>query len=195
MLQSKIKKFQQVFKHRFNKNKYVFHSQQLPQNHSPFIVCAKKQKKLYNYEKLHKYPFIKKPEFYQRLRQTTTRLYAPSKFQSIKKKLLLQYFVPTVMLFVKYLNPQLLADHLAREFEKTKRHRTIIFALKSALRSIRFTRAKGYKICIRGRINSAQKTQTFYFSRNAFSLQTLKQNINFAHAQSNARIGAFGINV
>lgn len=147
------------------------------------------------FKQITNYRISKRPSFYKKLRQKTIREYAPTIFRNSRNKLLMQSFLPAAVLFIKYLNPQLLADHLAKEFEKTKRHNTVIYAMKAALRSLRFSRAKGYRIAIRGRFNSAEKTRTFCLARNLVSCQTFSQKVNFAYAQSRARIGSFGIKV
>jgi ribosomal protein S3 len=103
--------------------------------------------------------------------------------------------VPTLSLFIKYLNPQILADHIAKEFEKTKKHRNIIFALKTALRSLKFARGIGYRIAIVGRINSSTKSRAFYLTKKSLIRQNFSQKINYATAQAKARIGSFGIKV
>jgi ribosomal protein S3 len=112
-----------------------------------------------------------------------------------KNQLLMQQFIPILTMFIKYLNPQILADHIAKEFEKTKKHRNIIFALKNTLQFLNFARGIGYRIAIIGRINSSKKSRTIYLKRKTLIRQNFNKNLNFATAQARARIGSFGIKV
>jgi ribosomal protein S3 len=99
-------------------------------------------------------------------------------------------FAPIASLFIKYLHPQILADHIAKEFEKTKYHKSIIYNLSTCLRSLPLRKAKGYRISIAGRINSSDKSRVFILKRNV-----LVRHMNFAYAQARGRIGSFGIKV
>jgi len=144
---------------------------------------------------LNTYSFQKKADIFKRWRRKKLRDYAQKRLGSIKNKLLMREFVPTLSLFIKYLNPQILADHIAKEFEKTKKHRNIIFALKTALRSLKFARGIGYRIAIVGRINSSTKSRAFYLTKKSLIRQNFSQKINYATAQAKARIGSFGIKV
>jgi ribosomal protein S3 len=110
-------------------------------------------------------------------------------------KILKQQFLPVLSLFNHYLQPQLLADHIAKEFERTKNHRPILYALKSILYAIPFKRGIGVSVAIQGRINSATKSRVFYIKRQPFYPQQFSSRLNFAQSQARARIGAFGIKV
>ena len=180
-LNNKIKLLKRLYiKRLINKQKFRRYSKNL------------KQKLKYN---INTYPFSKKPDFYLRLRRKTLRDYAQNKIIATKWSLLMKQFLPILSLFIKYLNPQILADHIAKEFEKTKKHRKIIFAIKNALRSLKFARGIGYRIAIIGRINSSKKSRAIYLKKNTLIRQNFEKKVNYATAQAKARIGSFGIKV
>lgn len=145
--------------------------------------------------KRNTYVFKKSSNYFQRLRRKEVLAFTQERLIEAKKKLIIRSFVPIASLFIKYLNPQILADHIAKEFEKTKYHYGIIYALAQALRALPFARAKGYRIAIIGRINSASKTRSYILNRNVLIRQNFSKKVNFASAQARARIGSFGIKV
>ena len=105
--------------------------------------------------------------------------------------------ITTLTLFVKYLDPQPLADYLAKIIGETKKHAIILKILKTALRTLHFKRGLGYRIALSGRINGKNKTRTFYLkklNRNR-PRQSFSKNVNFAMAQARASIGAFGVKI
>ena len=110
-------------------------------------------------------------------------------------------FVPNLMgtltLFAKYLDPQPLADHLARILGETKRHSSVLKLLETALRTLHFKRGLGYRVALTGRINGAKKTRTFYLAklRRHRPRQTFDKNVNFALAHARATIGTFGVKI
>lgn len=87
--------------------------------------------------------------------------------QHLTYKLLRRQLIPTLSLFNNYLQPQILADHIAKEFERTKKHRPLLFALKRILYALPFKRGIGLRVAIHGRINSATKSRAFYITRQA----------------------------
>ena len=147
------------------------------------------------YTKKNTYVFKKTTNIVQRLRHKELLDFSQSRLKEARKKLLIRSFMPVASLFVKYLNPQILADHIAKEFEKTKHHQGIIYGLSQALSALPFARAKGYHIAIVGRINSSDKSRSFLLKRNVLVRQNFSRKVNFASSQARARIGSFGIKV
>lgn len=145
--------------------------------------------------KKNTYLFKKRTNIFKRLREQRLTDFTKNRFKSIRRSLLMQTFTPILSLFIKYLNPQILADHIAKEFEKTKKHKHIIYALSTTLRSLKFSRAIGYRIAIAGRINSSKKSRSYYLAKKTLIRQNFSKKVNFAFSQARARIGSFGIKV
>lgn len=141
------------------------------------------------------YVFQKKSNIFQRLRQEELISFTQSRLFEVRRTLLIRSFMPIASMFMKFLDPQLLADHIAKEFEKTKHHQSIIYGLSKALRSLPFARGKGYRIAISGRINSSDKSRSYLLKRNVLVRQNFSRKVNFASSQARARIGSFGIKV
>lgn len=114
-----------------------------------------------------------------------------------KKRVFIKRLVPSLMIFSKYLEPQLLADELAKVIKNVKKHRWILKDLHKILKTLPLKRGLGYKIALIGRINGARKTRLFSLTKfkQHKSHQTLSKNVNFAMSQAKARIGTFGIKV
>lgn len=68
-------------------------------------------------------------------------------------------------------------------------------SLKYILKSLNLPKNVGYKVALAGRIDSKKKSRVIYFTRGNIPLQVFKKNMNFAYAQSSARIGTFGIKI
>lgn len=149
----------------------------------------------HSFTKKNTYLFKKRANIFKRLREQRLTDFTKNRFKSIRRSLLMQTFTPILSLFIKYLNPQILADHIAKEFEKTKKHKHIIYALSTTLRSLKFSRAIGYKIAIAGRINSSKKSRSYYLAKKTLIRQNFSKKVNFAFSQARARIGSFGIKV
>lgn len=158
-------------------------------SHKRYIYIGKRS------DTITRYSFKKRANYFIKLRQEALVEYTKKRLFSVKRNLLMRTFTPILSLFIKYLNPQLLADHIAKEFERTKRQRRVLFALSTALRAIHFSRAIGYRIAIVGRINSADKSRSYYLTKKAVSRQNYANKVNFATAHARARIGSFGIKV
>lgn len=105
--------------------------------------------------------------------------------------------VTTLTLFAKYLDPQPLAEALAKVIGSTKKHVSTLKLVETVLRTLNFKRGVGYRICLTGRANGAEKSNVLYLrklNRNR-PRQTFSKNVNFAMAQARATIGTFGIKV
>lgn len=148
-------------------------------------------------KRIHRNTYIstKQADRFERTRKKEALDAARMSFKRLNTRLLVDSFTPVASLVMKYLNPQLLADHIAKEFEKSKRHQSIIYALQDTLSEIPFNRAKGYHISISGRINASDKTRSYFFNRSVLNRQNFFNKVNFASAQAHARIGVFGIKV
>ena len=105
--------------------------------------------------------------------------------------------VTTLTLFAKYLDPQPLAEALAKVIGSTKKHVSALKLVETVLRTLNFKRGVGYRIGLTGRANGAEKSHVMYLrklNRNR-PRQTFSKNVNFAMAQARATIGTFGIKV
>ena len=134
--------------------------------------------------KKNTYVFKRSANKFQRLRRKELLDFTQSRLGEIRRQLIIRSFVPVASLFIKYLNPQLLADHIAKEFEKTKHHQSVIYGLAQALRALPFARAKGYRIAIIGRINSSDKSRSYLLKRNVLIRQDFSRKVNFASSQA-----------
>lgn len=105
--------------------------------------------------------------------------------------------VTTLTLFAKYLDPQPLAEALAKVIGNTKKHTSVLKLVETVLRTLNMKRGIGYRIALTGRANGADKSSVMYLkklNRNR-PRQTFSKNVNFAMAQARATIGAFGIKI
>ena len=103
----------------------------------------------------------------------------------------------TLILFAKYLEPQSLADHIAKILSETKKHSRVLKMIEKVLSIIKLKRGLGYRIALIGRIDGANKSRTIYLRKlkQNRSRQTFVKNVNFASAQAKATIGTFGVKI
>ena len=106
-----------------------------------------------------------------------------------------KYILPTLMEFSQSLEPQLLADVLAKLISKAKKQTWMLNSIKLLLQLIPLPRTIGYKIVLTGRINSKNKTRAIYITKKQITLQVFSTKMNFAYAQAKARIGTFGLKI
>ena len=71
----------------------------------------------------------------------------------------------------------------------------MLSTVKNILQAIQLPSHVGYKIVLTGRINSKKKSRSIYITRNQITLQIFANQMNFAYAQAEARIGTFGIKI
>lgn len=120
-------------------------------------------------------------------------------FDRIRKnkefKQIFKFFIPTLMDFSRNLEPQLLADIIAKVIHKAKKQTWMLSSIKYILDSIDMKSNVGYKIALSGRINSTDKSRLICITRKQITLQVFENNMNFAYAQANARIGTFGVKI
>lgn len=100
---------------------------------------------------------------------------------------------PILSIFSKYLDAQILVDHIARELEYTKQHWTILSMLDKIMTLMPLERLIAYRIGIFGRVNSSKKARVMFLKKGKLPLQNFAQKINFGISQSRARIGSFGV--
>jgi hypothetical protein len=79
-------------------------------------------------------------------------------------------FLTTLTLFSKYLNPQPLADHLAKLISQSKNHSSLVKSIEKILHTLQMKRGVGYRIALIGRIDGANKSRTLYLK--TFSKKT-----------------------
>jgi hypothetical protein len=189
-----------------NKTKLAGHKKEQSKTPIPlkqrYIVMGNRTKRFakfannkLTYTKRNTYISKKEADIFQRMRHKELLEVTKENLHSVQRRLMAVTFAPIASLFIKYLNPQILADHIAKELEKSKRHLDVIYSLEETLSALPFARAKGYHISIAGRLNSADKTRSYFFRRNVLSRQNFSSKVNYASAQARARIGAFGIQV
>lgn len=100
---------------------------------------------------------------------------------------------PILSMFTKYLDAQILVDHIAKELEYTKQHWSVLSNINKILSLMPLQRLIAYRIGIFGRINSSKKARVLFLKKGKLPLQNFTKNINFGLAQSRARIGSFGV--
>lgn len=190
------KTFRKLNKEVMNKKKYMMPIKQR------YIVMGNRTKRFAKFhnrsvknKRKNTYISRKDADKFKRARRQELLNFTKVRLTDVRKSLIMRSFTPIASLFLKYLNPQILADHIAKEFEKTKHHKSIVYSLSTALRALPASRIKGYHISIVGRINSSEKSRTFLIKRNVLCRQDFSRKVNFASSQARARIGSFGINV
>jgi hypothetical protein len=106
-------------------------------------------------------------------------------------------FLTTLTLFSKYLDPNPLANHLAKLIDQSKNHSSILKFIETILHTIQMKRGVGYRIALTGRIDGANKSRTLYLKKlnRSRARQTFSKNVNFAMAQARATIGVFSIKI
>ena len=115
----------------------------------------------------------------------------------IKKNSYMLNLLPTLTLFAKYLDPQPLADDLAKILGETKKHSSTLRFIERILSRVKLKRGIGYRIALIGRADGANKSRTIYLrklNRN-WSRQSFSNNVNFGFSQARATIGAFGVKI
>lgn len=110
-------------------------------------------------------------------------------------RLSFKYIIPTVMDFSRALEPQLLADALAKLIQKARKQTWMLNSIRLLLGLLPLPRSVGYKIVLTGRINSKNKTRSIYITKKQIALQIFSTKMNFAYAQVRARIGTFGLKI
>ena len=110
-----------------------------------------------------------------------------------KSKDFVKRILPVLVMFMKYLDPQILVNYIAQELEYTHAQTQVLFMLRQILLLIPLKRLIAYRIAIFGRINGAKKARTIFLNKGRIPLQNLSKNINFALGHSRARVGTFGV--
>ena len=92
----------------------------------------------------------------------------------------------------------LLANYIANQLSKTKKHVYYIIFLKRALNLIiksSFSKIKGIKIVVRGRLNKKPRSKKKLILIGRHPIQTLKSKISYSEATSYTQNGTLGIKV
>ena len=137
----------------------------------------------------------KKKNKYLMLKTKNVALKSEKRLSWSSKAFFTSGLITTLTLFVKYLNPQPVVDHLAKIIGGTKKHVATLKLIETILRTFHLKRGLGYRIALIGRINGANKSRTIYLrklNRNR-SRQNFSKNVNFALAHARATIGSFAI--
>nr|WVH38981.1 30S ribosomal protein S3 [Ulva taeniata] len=91
-----------------------------------------------------------------------------------------------------YSEASVLADYLIQQLEERVPFRS---ALKKTLNRTRFTKLKGIKIKISGRLNGAEIARTEWVRKGRVPLQTLRADINYSYKTAKTIYGILGIKV
>lgn len=115
---------------------------------------------------------------------------AISKFPRLNKT-----WIANWLLFAKLLDPQLLADQIARLFDTTNKHWLILNALRFLLRYLPSKRGLQFRIGLFGKISKSTRTKAVYITKHTMPTQKFVSYTNYAAAQSQGRVGAIGVKV
>ena len=188
----KINKWIKKFRTKSWKQKQIFLMSKL--NLAILTKNKNKQKSAKNNTK-----FLKKKDAYILAIKKIKKKRITNGFQRIKRNKdfhqSFKYFIPTLMYFSRTLDPQPLANLLAKVVFKAKKQSWLLSTLQYILKIIKLNSNVGYKIALAGRINSADKSRLIYITRKNVPLQVFDKNMNFAYSQAKARIGVFGIKI
>lgn len=91
-----------------------------------------------------------------------------------------------------YSEASVLADYLIQQLEERVPFRS---ALKKTLNRTRFTKLKGIKIQIAGRLNGAEIARTEWVRKGRVPLQTLRANIDYSYKTAKTIYGILGIKI
>jgi len=105
----------------------------------------------------------------------------------------MENFIPLFSIFSTYLEPQVITDQIAKEFEKTKNHYRLYQNLQIIFSLLSLVKTLGFKIGVYGRFNASTRTKKVYINYRTFPVNTYQQRINYSLTHSHARIGSFGI--
>lgn len=108
--------------------------------------------------------------------------------QKMYKRLL-----PFISILVRYWHPQPLLEQIAFEMQKTKKHWPLLKTIRALIKNLKPTIFAGYRIAIKGKISSSDRTRTFYIKDGRIPTNTFKTRMTYAMWQSDARTGSFGI--
>jgi hypothetical protein len=136
--------------------------------------------------------------------QPTTALLSIKKFRSVaskstvirmyKKQKLYRRILRILVLFFRYWHPQPIIEQIAFELEKTKKHWPILKTIRALLGELTPRQWQGYRILIRGKINSADRTRGFFIKHGKEApTSTFNSRMLYGAWQSLARTGVFTI--
>lgn len=122
-----------------------------------------------------------------------------NQLESICKKNRTQKNLPKVEIILNifkvenaYSEASILADYLIQQLEERVPFRT---ALKKSLNRTKFTKTKGIKIQIAGRLNGAEIARTEWVRKGRVPLQTLRADIDYSYKTAKTIYGILGIKV
>lgn len=160
----------------------------LARTHLPFTPTSGEREQEKNLTKKRPY-FLKKWARIENKRKL--------RIKPLTNAFFMKNLVPTLSLFTKYLDPQLLADNIAKVIERAKKQSWFLYDLRQILRSLFLKNIAGYKIVLIGRINGRKKTglMSIQNAKESNSQQTWLKQVSFGAAQARGRIGTFGIKI
>jgi hypothetical protein len=102
---------------------------------------------------------------------------------------------PILYLFARYYDPQVLADYVATELSRKRKHYPLLYTIYTILDLFPLKKVAAYRIGLTGRLNSSTKTRSFYFTRGILPIQSFHARISLATSQVRARSGTIGVKV
>nr|YP_010835594.1 ribosomal protein S3 [Ulva meridionalis]WFS80062.1 ribosomal protein S3 [Ulva meridionalis] len=124
----------------------------------------------------------------QRLNNNFFNSLIDKKFHTPKVEIILNVFKVEDI----YSEASVLADYLIQQLEERVPFRS---ALKKTLNRTRFTKLKGIKIQISGRLNGAEIARTEWVRKGRVPLQTLRADIDYSYKTAKTIYGILGIKV
>jgi len=112
-----------------------------------------------------------------------------------KRQVMYKRIIPLLALLTHYFQLQPLADQIAYELERTRKHWPLLKGIRALIQKLRPQNFTGYRIAIRGKINASDRTRTFFIKNGQPPKKTFSKKMYFSMCQSKARTGSFGIKV
>jgi len=104
-------------------------------------------------------------------------------------------FASILAIATTYIEPQLIADYIANELQRSKAHSPILNNIRTQLQHYNLGKVIGIRIAINGRFNSSDRTRLEYIVHGYLPRNSYKERITYALGHSYARIGAFGVKI
>lgn len=112
-----------------------------------------------------------------------------------------QFFKRLTFAFINvslHSNPQLIADMIAFEMAKAKKHKKLLNDIENLLTAVKPSELYSFKIVVHGKIDAKAKATSHafqYLGRDLMPMQTFAKNVSYALGVSRTYTGLFGIKV
>lgn len=110
-----------------------------------------------------------------------------------KRNKLYRKFIPILAALSRYWDPQPLLQQIAYEMQKTKKHWPLLKTIRGLFTILKPPIFTGYRIAVRGKISSSDRTRVFYFKNGRMPLNSFNSRILYSIWHSHARTGVFSI--